>query len=58
MTPSSRDAVKALERAVRRAIADDVPPHQVTEIVSQLAELYDDYDDPALVAREDLQVSY
>ena len=55
---NDRDAVRALERAVRRAIADDVPPHQVTEIVSQLAGLYEDYDDPALIAREDLAVSY
>jgi chorismate mutase len=44
----------ALERNVRAAIANGLEPHEVLEIVRELTDAYEQYDDPALIAREDL----
>ena len=43
-----------LQRAVREAIAGGTEPHEVLEIVRELTDAYEQYDDPALIAREDL----
>ena len=43
-----------LERAVRVAIAHGMEPYEVTETVKTLADLYEPYDDPSLIASEDL----
>jgi hypothetical protein len=50
-----RTVKQELEYAVRKAIAHGIEPHEVTEIVRELTEAYEQHADPSVVATEDLE---